>query len=267
MCEAPPRSSLLTLPLALTPLQEIPSTFPGILDLTGSADILFPSDGATFETNFSLFSQEPVIALPIVGSVLAEFFFISVLPPGFLDPTFPVVLQGTINALATLSIPTPTIVSCTVPSGTAQVEAAYQVGLGNQEAGTVSGKATVFDEFARVGIVPVCQDTDSAPTLLGVPPGAQSSIDLVPLANGPAPPGPFPPNFLGDGTAPFSFVDTFSRDSAQLAFPPGSTQAAPLAFGRWQIFPPGTYTVSLILTVEGIPVATASSSFTVTEGP
>jgi hypothetical protein len=250
------------------PLQEVPATlrtnYIPILDMTASADILFPSDGATFETNFSLFSQEPVIALPIVGSVFAEFFLFSILVPGWIGNTIPVVLEGSINALATLSISTITIASCTVPTGTAQVEATYQVsGL---RAGTVSGKATVFDDLARVGGVPVCLDTDVEPTLLGVPPGAQASIDLVPLANGPPPPV-LPPFVLGDGTAPFSFADTINQANVTVAFPPGFTQAAPLAFGRWQIFPPGTHTVSLILTVEGIPVAEASSSFTVTEGP
>ncbi len=71
------------------------------------------------------------------------------------------------------------------------------------------------------------------------------------------------PVFLGDGTAPFSFEEPF----ASATFPPGFTQAAPLAFGRWQIFPPGTYTVVLTLTVGGTSVATSISSFTVTEGP
>jgi hypothetical protein len=174
--------------------------------------------------------------------------------------------EGSIYALATLSIPTTTIAACTfspdLSPGTTRVQAAYQVG---QIAGTVSAKATVFNDFARVSIVPVCP-FDSEPTFFGVPPGAQSSIDLMPLANSSGPPG-LPPNFIGDGTADFGFADTFNGLSDRLAFPPGFTQAAPLAFGRWQIFPPGTYTVSLILTVEGIPVATASSSFTVTEGP
>ncbi len=75
------------------------------------------------------------------------------------------------------------------------------------------------------------------------------------------------PVFLGDGTGRFRFVDTFNGLSDRLAFPLGSTQATPVAFGRWQIFPPGAYTVSLTLTVGGTSVATAISSFAVTEGP
>jgi len=72
---------------------------------------------------------------------------------------------------------------------------------------------------------------------------------------------------LGDGTGEFQFGEEFNGLSGHLAFPPTFDPSLPFVFGRWQIFPPGTYTVSLTLTVGGTSVATTSSSFTVTEGP
>jgi len=170
--------------------------------------------------------------------------------------------EGSIDALVTLSIPTTTIDTCTASPGTTQVEAAYQVG---QMAGTVSGKATVFTIEAHVGIIPnPCQ---AGELFFSIDAQAVPFLDLVPLPNGAN---------LGDGTAEFLFEAGFNGLSGHVTFPPSEFIQNPdprlgldpgFVFGRFQLFPPGTYNISLTITVGETSVATTSSSFTVTEGP
>jgi hypothetical protein len=223
------------------PLQQIAFPAPTISNLTGSAQILFPSNGATF-------SGSPI--LPIVGSVFAEFDFEAASEEG-------------IEALATLSIPTTTIGTCTASPSPTQLKAVYQVG---QVIGTVSGKGTVLNELARVGIIPdPCQPGSLID--VGVSPENVAIISYMPLPNGAN---------LGDGTAEFLFEAGFNGLSGHVTFPPSEFVQNPdpslgldpgFVFFRYQIFPPGTYNISLTITVGETSVATTSSSFTVTEGP
>ncbi|MDA2936762.1 right-handed parallel beta-helix repeat-containing protein [Acidobacteria bacterium AH-259-A15] len=203
-----------------------------ITNLTDLAENIFPPDGAVFDVPVG----ELFIALPIIARVFKGF-------------DFEAASEGSLQALANLWIPTTNIGSCTAAPGPTRAEAEYEIG---QVAGTVSGTATVLTADARAGIIPdPCQPGN---LIVPVPPAAVPSIDLQPVPNGAD---------LGDGTAEFVSADIFNGLSDQLAFPPGFTQAIPLAFGRWQIFPPGTYTISLTVDIGGAIVTAATSSFTV----
>jgi hypothetical protein len=202
-----------------------------------SLEVPWPVDGSTFNIGSAAFA-----GIPIIGRISGQMGF---------DAS----ANGAFVATANLAIPTVNIALCS-PSAPEELTATYNIVGGG---GSYQGSVRVLDNAARTGIIPNPCGSDP-PQLelwqsglggLFYPPAWWPSglIDLMPTPM-------TAPN--GDGTAYLLLTGPVS--------PPGQAvlpNASPLTFGRIQLFPPGTYTITLTLKIGDYRIETAGSIFTV----
>lgn len=227
-----------TVTLRVNPLPPEISVTPGPVTPC-SALIVYPSNGSTVS------GRGPFL---IVGSVRAKFDFAAA-------------AEGSIPAVATLSS----------LGRQALMYGIYQVG---QSTGTAFAQTALPDGNARQGLTP------GGGPVPGFSPGVLPYLNLLPLPNGPN---------HGNGTAEWIFQsEPYNGQAGRLTFTPTPPFAIPpsllpspgvvceegsgpgenvgipfglVAFGV--SFPPGPNQVVLTVTIGGVTVATATSTFTV----
>jgi hypothetical protein len=206
-------------------------------NLSGTAAILYPSDGSTIA------SSGGRLAIPVTGIYSATF-------------QFEVRATRPIEAVAELAIPGSNLSGCASPAVKVRHETTYHPGPPTRAIGTLQ----VMDVMARNGITPcgVVQGELKDPQIA-------AWINSMPLPNGPV---------TGDGLGLFIFDKVLnpasegaSREPNRLSFPIRDLLVSPSLTGPpisvWKVFSPGVYSVRLVVNVGGITAATATSTFTV----